>query len=70
MDPSNKYYKNCDIGIVNPKAITMGQLYGAFDAISYEWTDGIASTIFRNFAIDASENRKWVHTTTVIITMY
>ena len=48
------------MGIVNPKSITMGQLYGAFDPISYEWTDGIASTIFRNFGMDPSENRKWV----------
>lgn len=56
----NKYTKRCELGIVNPKSITMGQLYGAFDAVSYEWTDGIAATIYRNFATDMSENRKWV----------
>lgn len=56
----NPYYQEVEMGILNPKSIPMATLYGAFDLVSYEWTDGVASTIFRNFASDPSPNRKWV----------
>lgn len=46
---------------INPKSVTMGQLYGESDRATQEWKDGILGLTFRQLASDPCDDRKWYH---------
>lgn len=43
---------------MNPKSITMGQLYGSFE--NSEWQDGVLAHIFNQCSKDESPDLRWI----------
>lgn len=52
-------FENVQMRTINPKAVTMGQLYGETDRATQEWKDGVLGLTFRQLASDPSPDRKW-----------
>jgi len=56
-------YQRVQTHILNPKSITQAQLYGAFDEVTREWSDGIASECVRTAVASGkggSPDNHWV----------
>jgi dynein heavy chain len=53
-------YEQVKVNTINPKSLTIGRLYGDFDKISHDWTDGVLATVIKDCAYDKSLNRRWI----------
>ncbi|CAH8497721.1 unnamed protein product, partial [Dicrocoelium dendriticum] len=56
----NPSYQPVKTYVLNPKAITMGELYGEVNRLTLEWHDGLLALIVRQTCADTSENHQWV----------
>ncbi|KAL9652089.1 hypothetical protein ABK040_015890 [Willaertia magna] len=46
--------------VINPKSVTMEQLYGEYDKNTREWRNGVLASEFRKFGEDMSLDCKWL----------
>jgi dynein heavy chain len=54
---SDPWYKSVHIDTLNPKAVTMGELFGETNIFTMEWTEGLVSKLFKD-AVAALESEK------------
>ncbi|VEL06990.1 unnamed protein product [Protopolystoma xenopodis] len=57
--PDGSLFQKVHAHVLNPKSITMGQLYGEFDMMTHEWTDGILSTLIRHGVSAGELDKRW-----------
>jgi dynein heavy chain len=55
----NQQFQKVNIKILNPKCISMGELYGEFHPLTQEWHDGLASSIMREYVAIESDEKRW-----------
>jgi len=53
-------YEKVHYHILNPKSITMEQLYGGLDPSTNEWNDGIAAILVAEASKDESPDKHWI----------
>ena len=56
----NESFQKIHTYVFNPKCIKMGELYGEYNLMTNEWTDGLGSTLIRNAVADPTMEKKWV----------
>jgi len=54
------FYQYVHNYVLNPKSITMGDLYGEFNLATQEWRDGLVAVLVRGAVADTSPSRKWI----------
>ncbi|OQR95763.1 dynein heavy chain, partial [Thraustotheca clavata] len=53
-------YSPVRVQVLNPKSISLNEIYGVYDLATFEWIDGILSAIFRTLASDEKQDEKWI----------
>ncbi|XP_062296546.1 dynein axonemal heavy chain 6 [Scomber scombrus] len=57
---SSSFYQPVRSYVLNPKSVTMGELYGEVNTLTLEWRDGLMALSVRDAVSDTTDDHKWV----------
>ncbi|XP_027139394.1 dynein heavy chain 6, axonemal [Larimichthys crocea] len=57
---NNPFYQPVKTYVLNPKSVTMGELYGEVNTLTLEWRDGLMALSVRDAVSDTTDDHKWV----------
>jgi dynein heavy chain len=60
LSKKDKEFSSTRYNILNPKSITMGQLYGEFNPDTHEWANSILSEIIKICSEDEGPDVLWI----------
>lgn len=52
--------KGVSMSRMNPKGMTIDELFGTFDKESHEWHEGVFTQRYRDFALTKEDKKKWI----------
>ncbi|RHY30280.1 hypothetical protein DYB32_004445, partial [Aphanomyces invadans] len=52
---ADRRFQKVTVHALNPKSISLGELYGSFHPLTHEWKDGLASFLMRSIITDNAE---------------
>jgi len=44
---------------LNPKSVTLLELFGSVNILTKEWTDGVVSKLMKDAVVDKNDTKKW-----------
>ena len=56
----NFWHKLVEIKKLNPKSVSMNELFGYTNLNTNEWNDGIVAKIIRDVVAEENDNKKWI----------
>ncbi|XP_030273772.1 dynein heavy chain 6, axonemal isoform X2 [Sparus aurata] len=57
---NNPFFQSVKTYVINPKSVTVGELYGEVNTLTLEWRDGLMALSVRRAVSDTSDDHKWV----------